>query len=91
MKKFLHRLKKGLIVEVITGADKGKKGRILEFLRQGQKVKVQGVRLQKKHDKKQGIQTKEGFIDCSNIRLPGQKSKKIKLAPKTPQISQSKP
>lgn len=77
-----NKLKKGLVVEVITGADKGKKGRILEIQHHLNKVKVQGVRLQKKHDKKQGIQSKEGFIDCSNIRLPGKKSKKT-----APQIS----
>ena len=94
MKKLLSSLKKGLIVEVITGADKGKRGRILE-IRQGlQKVKVQGVRLQKKHDKQKGIQAKEGFIDCSNVRLPSGIANKLetqksdqKVLPSSSQVS----
>lgn len=62
---------KGRLVEVITGSDKGKKGRILN-IRQTEKsiqVKVEGIRLQKKHDKKEGIKTQEGFIDFSNVKL----------------------
>ena len=79
---------RGQPVEVITGADKGKKGRILNIrqTRKSIQVKVEGVRLQKKHDKKEGIKTQEGFIDFSNIKLDhtqaaASKSELKKLAP----------
>ena len=74
-------IKKGDTVEVISGAHRGKKGEVLELIRdirQGQpKIKVRGVRVQIHFDKKEGILKKEGFIDYSNVRLvSGVKEKK---------------
>jgi large subunit ribosomal protein L24 len=63
------KIKSGATVEVITGDDKGKRGTVLEVKLNPLKVKVQGVRLQKKHDKKEGILSREGFIDYSNVKL----------------------
>ena len=62
------KIVKGDQVVVIAGSAKGKKGAVLEINQSLMKVKVQGVNLQKKHDKKEGIQTKEGYIDYSNIK-----------------------
>ena len=89
---------KGQFVEVITGSDKGKKGRILN-IRQTEKsiqVKVEGIRLQKKHDKKEGIKTQEGFIDFSNVKLdhtqtPSSKSEVKKLTSSQPSSATEHP
>lgn len=64
------KIKKGDTVEVISGADKGKKGAVLFLDPKKLKVRVQGVRVQKKHDAKESqIIEKEGFIDYSNVKL----------------------
>ena len=73
------RAYKGRSAKVITGADKGKTGTILnirEFNNTIQ-VQVQGVRLQKKHDKKEGIKTQTGYIDFSNIKVDLTKAKPV--------------
>ena len=70
---------KGRSVKVIAGADKGKTGTILnirEFNKTIQ-VQVQGVRLQKRHDKKEGIKTQTGFIDFSNVKIDHTKAKAL--------------
>lgn len=72
------KITKGDEVKVITGSEKGKRGTVLEINQILGKVKVQGVKLVKKHDKKDGIQTKEAFIDYSNVKkLSDKQSKKI--------------
>ncbi|MGE4133872.1 MAG: KOW motif-containing protein [Bdellovibrionales bacterium] len=63
------KIKKGATVEVISGAEKGKKGTVLEILPGPLKVRVQGIRIQTHFDKKDGIQKKEGLIHYSNLRL----------------------
>ena len=77
---------KGQLVEIIAGSDKGKKGRILNIrqTRKSIQVKVEGIRLQKKHDKKEGIKTQEGFIDFSNIKLDRTQTAPLKSEPKKP-------
>ena len=62
------KIAKGNEVQVITGSEKGKRGVVLEVNQVLMRVKVQGVKLVKKHDKKDGIQTKEAFIDYSNVK-----------------------
>ena len=67
-------IKKGKQVEVICGKDKGKKGEVIEILRNVNKAKVKGINMIKKHEKttkekKGGIITKENFIDISNLRI----------------------
>ena len=74
---------KGRSAKVIAGADKGKTGTILgirEFNNTIQ-VQVQGVRLQKKHDKKEGIKTQNGYIDFSNIKVDFTKAKAVSSPP----------
>ena len=66
-------LKKGKQVEIICGKDKGKKGEIIEILKNNNKVKVKGINFIKKHEKttkekKGGIITKENFIHISNLK-----------------------
>lgn len=63
------KIRKGSTVQVIAGADKGKKGTVLAVDPKGMKVKVQGVRVQSHFDKKDGMKTLEGFFDYSNVKL----------------------
>ncbi|HOQ67163.1 MAG TPA: 50S ribosomal protein L24 [Candidatus Atribacteria bacterium] len=68
-------IKKGDLVEVVRGNDRGKRGKVLKvFPREGQAV-VEGVNMVKKHarptqDNPQGgIMDKEGPVRISNLRL----------------------
>lgn len=63
------KIKKGSTVEIIAGADKGKRGAVLEIDPIKLRVRVQGVRMQTYFDKQDGISTKEGLLDYSNIKL----------------------
>lgn len=62
-------------VQILTGNDKGKRGKILAVDRTAGKVKVQGVNIVKKHIKPNrrnqqgGILEKEMFVDASNVAL----------------------
>ncbi|MDR1254573.1 MAG: 50S ribosomal protein L24 [Puniceicoccales bacterium] len=68
-----YNLKKDSEVVVISGAHKGKKGKILKVFRETQKVLVEGVNLRKKHLKKTqenatgSIVEKEMPIHYSNV------------------------
>ena len=80
-------LKNGQQVEIICGKDKGKKGQIIEILKNSNKVKIKGINFIKKHEKttkekKGGIITKENFIDISNIKILDSLDKKTKLVDK---------
>lgn len=71
------KIKKGDNVQVITGADKGKKGQVLELDKKNLKVKIQGIKMQTHFDnKEEGPVLKEGFIHYSNIKLVESKSSK---------------
>ena len=63
------KIKKGSTVQVISGAEKGKKGTVLEINPTKMGVRVQGVRIQTHFDKKDGLQKKEGYIHYSNLKL----------------------
>ncbi len=66
-------VKRGDIVKVISGKDKGKEGKILVAMPEAGKVIVEGVNLVKKHQKaraqgqESAIVTKEAAIDASNV------------------------
>lgn len=67
------RLKKDDLVQVVTGKDKGKTGRILKVLDTG-KVIVEGVNMIKRHQsprkfKESGIIEREAPIQISNVML----------------------
>ena len=78
-------IKKGNQVLVICGKDKGKKGEVIEILRQLERAKVKGVNIIKKHEKttkekKGGIISKENYIHLSNLKSLDEKKidKKVK-------------
>jgi large subunit ribosomal protein L24 len=70
------RLKKNDLVEVISGKDAGKRGKILKVIREKNRVIVQGVGFIKRHTKpnpqrniKGGIAEREAPIHVSNVML----------------------
>ncbi len=72
------RIRKGDLVQVISGVGSGdkKQGVVLDVDLSKSRVRVQGVRLQKRHLKPGrrgaragGIVEQEGFIDASNVML----------------------
>jgi large subunit ribosomal protein L24 len=74
MQKKLH-IKKGDTVVVITGNNKGQKGRVLEVIKTTSRAIVEGVNLIKKHTKPNaespqgGIIEKEAPVHISNLML----------------------
>ena len=78
MKKF--HIKKGDMVIVNAGNDKGKSGKVLEVLRDKDRVVVEGVNMVSKHTKPNakapqgGIIKQEAPIHISNVQLLDPKS-----------------
>ncbi len=76
------RIKKGDRVEVITGADKGKRGEVLTVMPKDNRAVVQGVNIAKRHTKPSGmgqpggIIEKEATIHLSNVMLIDPKTDK---------------
>lgn len=77
-KKF--HVKRGDIVEVITGNHKGATGKVLEIRSAKAQVVIEGVRMIKKHQKKTqdkpngAILEVEGPIHISNVKLSESKA-----------------
>ena len=74
------RIKKDDTVIVITGKDKGKTGKVLRAMPKENKVLVEGVNVQTKHQKqtrteKAEIKHIEGPIDVSNVMFYDAKAK----------------
>ncbi|KPU26769.1 50S ribosomal protein L24 [Caloranaerobacter sp. TR13] len=75
-------VKKGDTVVVISGKDKGKKGKVLTAMPKRNRVIVEGVNMQTKHTKPSqkspqgGIIHQEGPIHVSNVMLYCDKDKK---------------
>lgn len=73
MRKF--HVKKGDIVVVLSGTERGKRGRILQIVPEKQRVIVEGAKMIKRHTRKsqahpQGaIVEREGTIHISNVML----------------------
>ena len=71
------KIKKGDLVEVIAGKDKGTKGKVLEVFPEAERVTVEGVNIQKRHLKagarqsfpQGGILDRPGKIHISNVRF----------------------
>lgn len=63
------KIKKGATVQVVAGADKGKKGAVIEIDSRKMRIKIQGIKVMTHFDKKDGLQHKEGYIDYSNVKL----------------------
>jgi len=77
------KLKKGDLVAVIAGKDKGKQGKITEVVLKDNKVVVEGVNMVKKHQKSSqtnpqvGIVSKQLPIHAAKVMLVDQKSAKL--------------
>jgi large subunit ribosomal protein L24 len=70
------RLRKGDLVEVIAGKDRGKRGKIIKVVRDAGRVIVQGVGFVKRHTRpnpqrniKGGIAEREAPIHVSNVMM----------------------
>lgn len=69
------KIKKGDLVEIISGTYNNKQGKVLKVIRGKERLVVQGVNMLKKHmrptqDNPQGsIVEKEGSIHVSNVKL----------------------
>ena len=68
------RIKKGDTVVVLTGQDKGKKGKVIKAMPKENRVIVEGVNVQTKHQKQTQkeaaeIKHQEGPIHVSNVML----------------------
>ena len=80
------KIKKGDTVQVIAGADKGKKGAVLNIDSRRLKIQVQGAKLQT-HFTQEGLQQKEAFMDYSNVKLVTSGAKKVtKKNPRTSKL-----
>lgn len=74
------RIKKGDTVIVITGKDKGRTGKVMKAMPKDNKVVVEGVNMQTKHQKQTRtsaaeIKHMEGPIDASNVMYYDAKAK----------------
>jgi len=81
----MAKIKKGDLVLVISGRDKGRQGRVLEVLVESQRLVVEGVQRVTKHVKAGqtqrgtrtgGIETVEAPIHISNVMLVDPETKK---------------
>lgn len=83
------KIRKGDTVQVIAGADKGKKGKVVAVEPTKMKIKVEGVKVMTHYDKKDGFKKLEGLFDYSNVKLveksegPKKKTAKKKTASKS--------
>ena len=86
MKKF--NIKKGDTVYVNAGNDKGKTGKVLEVIREKDRVVVEGINMVSKHTKPNpkapqgGIVKREASIHISNVNLMDAAGKPTKVAHK---------
>jgi large subunit ribosomal protein L24 len=72
----MQKIRRGDLVEVVTGVDRGKQGRVLAVDLAAGRVRVEKVRVQKRHLKpgragaeQGGIVEDEGYIALSNVML----------------------
>ncbi|MBC2593312.1 50S ribosomal protein L24 [Ruficoccus amylovorans] len=69
-----YKIKRGDEVVVIAGAHKGQRGKVLEVLREQERVVIEGVNMVKRHrkatkenDPDAGIVEREGSVHYSNV------------------------
>ena len=76
------KIKVGDMVQVITGSNKGKEGKVLNVLRKDNRVVIDGVNIVKKHVKPNaanetgGILEVEAPIHISNVKVINKKEAK---------------
>ncbi|MGI6737345.1 MAG: 50S ribosomal protein L24 [Anaerovoracaceae bacterium] len=81
------RIKKGDMVIVLTGQDKGKKGKVLKAMPRENRVIVEGVNVQTRHQKQTRtapaeIKHQEGPIHVSNVALVDSDGKPTRIGMK---------
>ncbi|HQJ16312.1 MAG TPA: 50S ribosomal protein L24, partial [Candidatus Omnitrophota bacterium] len=59
----MQNLKKGDVVQVLKGKDRGKKGKVITVFAASQKALVEGCNLAKKHTRQTRQDQKGGIID----------------------------
>jgi large subunit ribosomal protein L24 len=70
-----YHVKKGDEVVVISGSERGKRGKVIQVLGAKQRVIVEGVKMIKRHSKKStqrpegGIIEREGSVHISNVMV----------------------
>ena len=78
------QIKRGSEVVVITGSEKGKRGKVLELLSKKNRVVIEKIAIRKKHEKPSqknsagGIVEREGSLHISNVMLAEKFDKKKK-------------
>lgn len=72
----MQKIRKGDLVQVVAGADRGKQGRVISVDSSKGRVRVETVRIQKRHlrpgrtgAREGGIIETEGYVDASNVML----------------------
>ncbi len=72
----MQKIRRGDLVEVVAGVDRGKQGRVLALDLASSRVRVEKVRVQKRHLKpgragaqEGGIVEDEGYVALSNVML----------------------
>ena len=69
------KIRKGDMVQVMVGKDKGKRGKVLKVLERGNRVTIEKINLVKRHTRARdeyrpgGIIEKEAPLDVSNVML----------------------
>ncbi len=82
------KIKKGDTVKVITGADKGKEGKVIEIITKTNRALVEGVNMVSKHTKPNaahpqgGIVKQEAAIHISNLMLVDAKGNATRIGRK---------
>ena len=99
-------VRRGDIVKVTSGAQKGSQGKIIQVLTSQSRVIIEGVRMIKKHARKSeenpqgGIIEREGSIHISNVLLverpkdekkDSKESKEVKSTQETKEPKEKKP
>jgi len=66
-------IKKGDTVQIVSGEDKGKKGKVLQAIPAENKILVEGVNVRTKHIKARSAQ-QQGGITKSEVAIPASKA-----------------
>ena len=79
------KIKKGDLVVVLTGKEKGKQGNVLRVFPKDERVLVQGLNIAQRHtkpsqgDPQGGIKNKEAPLHVSNVALVDSKGKATRV------------
>lgn len=71
----MQKIKKNDVVQIVSGKDRGKTGKVLSVDTKNGRVVVEGCNMQTKHTKPSmanqngGIVSQEGSVDISNVML----------------------